>query len=237
LEQSLEVARRIAERGAGATLSQPELAAFLGYKSVNNGAFITRLASARLFGFIDGSKNAYHATALAEAIIHPEYPETAAQARLDAFRAVPLFSAYLDAFRGRPVPDEQGAINALTARFGIPPKEAKSVLGRLNASADQAGLFSVAGPERMIEPSFPSPTAPSPQATPDKPDKLEMSGSYIVGEPSAPRRFPKIIDGALDLMPAGPPWDADEYAEWLSFFDQACRVYYRIQRKGAAKVD
>jgi hypothetical protein len=235
LEQSLEVARRIAERGAGATLSQPELAVFLNYKSVNNGAFITRLASARLFGFIDGSKNAYRATDLAESIIHPEYPDTAAQARLEAFRAVPLYAAYLDAFRGRPLPDEHGAVNALVARFGVPEKEAKSVLGRLMASADQAGLFSVAGSERMIEPTFKQTATAA--SEPASSDRLELSGSYIVGD-SAARRFPKIIDGALDLMPAGPPWDEAEYREWLSFFDQACRVYYRIQRSGGdGKVD
>jgi hypothetical protein len=37
-------------------------------------------------------------------------------------------------------------------------------------------------------------------------------------------------------MPAGPPWDEPEYLEWLAFFDQACRVYYRIAR-GGGKAD
>jgi len=32
------------------------------------------------------------------------------------------------------------------------------------------------------------------------------------------------------MMPSGPPWDEAEYAEWLDFFDKACRVYYRIKR-------
>jgi hypothetical protein len=59
---------------------------------------------------------------------------------------------------------------------------------------------------------------------------LDITGAWVVGE--SPRRFPKIIDGALDLMPAGPPWDEAEYREWLAFFDQACRVYYRIPRGG-----
>ncbi|CAN5701368.1 hypothetical protein BH24CHL5_BH24CHL5_03080 [soil metagenome] len=225
LDQSLEVARKIVDRGAGATLSQPELAAFLNYKSVNNGAFITRVASARHFGLIDGIKNAYRATPLAEAIIHPDYPETAAQARLEAFRNVPLYSAYLDAFRGRPLPDDVGAVNALVSRFGIPQKDAKSILARLMASAEQAGLFKVAGSERMIEPTVGSAPTAQPPA-----DKLELSGTYVVGEATT-RRFPKIIDGALDLMPSGPPWDEAEYQEWLSFFDQACRVYYRVARK------
>lgn len=226
LDQSLEVARKIADRGAGATLSQPELAAFLNYKSVNNGAFITRIASARQFGFIDGIKNAYRATALAEAIIHPDYPETAAQARLAAFRNIPLYSAYLDAFRGRPLPDDQGAVNALVSRFGIPQKDAKSILARLMASAEQAGLFKIAGSERMIEPTV----GAAPTGAQPTPDTVEMAGTYVVGE-GITRRFPKIIEGALDLMPSGPPWDEAEYREWLSFFDQACRVYYRIARK------
>jgi hypothetical protein len=74
----------------------------------------------------------------------------------------------------------------------------------------------------MIEPTISA--LPESAPTPDEPRPAPS-----VPDPSS-RRFPKIIEGALDLMPAGPPWDEDEYREWLSFFDQACRVYYRIPR-------
>ncbi len=86
LDQSIDVARKIAERGQGATLSLPELAAVLGYKGTNNGAFVTRKSAARLFGLIEGPATANEITHRAAAILHPDYPETADQARLDAFR-------------------------------------------------------------------------------------------------------------------------------------------------------
>lgn len=234
LSQSIDVARRITDRGSGATLSMPEMAAFLGYKGTNNGAFITRMASARLFGLIDGPATANAATARAVAILHPDYPETADRARLDAFRAVPLFGAFLDAFRGRPLPDDAGMVNALVTRFKVPEKDARAVLGRLLASADQAGLFKLGGQSRMIEPTFasPSPSADA-AATDDGASRPATQTIYPQSIPSpSASRFPKIIDGALDLMPSGPPWDEGEYQEWLSFFDQACRVYYRISRGG-----
>ncbi len=225
LEQSIEVARKITARGTGATLSADELAAFLGYKSVNNGAFLTRMSSARLFGVIEGPSKAMAATTRATAIIHPDYPQTAERARLDAFQSVPLYGAFLDAFKGRELPDEQGMSNALVTRFKVPEKESKAVLTRLLASAEQAGLFRVAGSGRMIE--------PSPGSTPEGEAPAEPGPTQVVRPQSisSGRAFPKIIDGALDLMPSGPPWAETEYREWLSFFDQACRVYYRIARE------
>jgi hypothetical protein len=33
-------------------------------------------------------------------------------------------------------------------------------------------------------------------------------------------------------MPKGPPWDQQEYEDWLAYFDHSCRMYYRIGRGG-----
>jgi hypothetical protein len=228
LDQSIDVARRITGRGAGAAVSGPELAAYLGYSSTNNGAYLTRVAAARLFGLIEGRSDAISATERATRIIHPDYPETAERARLEAFRAVPLYSAFLEAFRGRPLPDENGMVNTLVGRFQVAERDAKPALARLLSSAEQAGLFRVAGSGRMIEPTI----AASAPPTKDEPteDESPQRPPTPVAYGGGARQFPKIIEGALDLMPAGPPWDEAEYAEWLDFFDKACRVYYRIKR-------
>lgn len=224
LDQSVDVARKITERGTGATVSSHELAALLEYSSTNNGAYLNRVAGARLFGLIDGQADAISVTDRAERIIHAVYPESAEQARIEAFRAVPLYSAFLDAFRGRELPDNQGMLNALVGRFKVPQEEASKALGRLLRSAGQAGLYRIAGETRMIEPTY------SPQASqPTAPAISSPPPAASLPDPGS-RRFPKIIEGALDLMPAGSPWDEAEYQEWLSFFDQACRVYYRIPR-------
>jgi hypothetical protein len=224
LEQSIEVARQITNRGAGATVSTHQLAAFLGYKSTNNGAYLTRVAAARLFGLVEGRAEAIEATDRATQIIFPDAPETADRARLEAFQSVPLYNAILEAFRGREI-SEAGMVNTLVGRFGVSSKDAKSVLARLLASAGQAGLFKVAGPNRMIEPTI----TPTTQQRASEPEP--SSRATPVAHTGSARQFPKIIDGALELMPAGPPWDEAEYMEWLDFFDKACRVYYRIARE------
>jgi hypothetical protein len=232
LDQSIQVARKIVERGTGATMSGHELAAALGYSGVNNGAYLNRIASARLFGLIDGPTAAISATERAERILHADYPETEEQARIEAFRSVPLYDAFLDAYRGRDLPEAQGMVNTLVSRYRVPAKSASEVLSRLLGCAGQAGLFRLAGLNRMIEPTYSArPTRPGAE----EPTSQPISPPPISPDPGA-RRFPKIIDGALDLMPAGPPWDEAEYAEWLAFFDQACRVYYRITR-GSKKND
>src|SRR5262245_11990076 len=123
LDDSVEVARRITERGAGATASSPELAALLAYSGTNNGAYLNRVAAARLFGLIDGRPDAIAATDRATRIIHPDYPQTAEKALIEAFRAVPLFNEFFDAFRGRELPDEAGMLNTLVGRFKIPSKD------------------------------------------------------------------------------------------------------------------
>jgi hypothetical protein len=227
LSQSIETVQKITDRGAGATVSMDELAAFLGYSGARNGAYLNRLSAARLFGLLEGPPRALAATERAEQIIHPDYPQTEERARLEAFHSVPLYSAFFEAFGRRELPEDHHMLNTLISRFGVPAKEAKSVLARLMASADQAGLFKVAGPTRMIEPT--TTTTPSPSG--GKSERVEPATQ----EPTPRARFPKIIDGALDLMPAGPPWEEAEYVEWLAFFDQACRVYYRIARGGKAE--
>jgi hypothetical protein len=230
LDSSLEVARQIAARGVGATVTNHELAAMLDYSGTNNGAYLTRVSAARLFGFIDGRADAISASDRSIRILHPDYPETAERARLDAFRAVPLYAAFLDAFRGRPLPDDAGMLNTLVNRFGVPQGGARVALARLLTSAEQAGLFRTAGPGRMIEPTIRGSSTPTVPDDEETMTRAESAATPVVAYSGGSRQFPKIIEGALDLMPSGPPWDEAEYAEWLDFFDKACRVYYRIKR-------
>jgi hypothetical protein len=227
LDQSIEVARKITARGAGATVTNAEIASLLKYSGTANGSFLNRMAAARLFGLIEGTSKAISASDRARRIIHPEYPQTEERARLEAFKAVPLFAGFLDAYKGRDLPDDANLLNTLVGRFGVKDADAKAVLSRVLASAAQAGLFRVGGPTRMIEPTLSLPTSDDAPASPA--EAAAPAALPTTPDPGA-RRFPKILDGALDLMPAGPPWDEAEYREWLAFFDQACRVYYRISR-------
>jgi hypothetical protein len=236
LDQALDVARVISSRGTGATVSGPELAAMLEYSGTANGAYLNRLSAARMFGFLEGQGDALRVTELAERILHPDYPDTEIQARIEGFRSVPLYNAFLAAYSGRELPDANGIRNTLVSRFKVPESEAGKIVGRMLRSAEEAGLFQVGGPTRMI---IPTPSVQS-RTTAESMDQSDVATAIVTRGPTGPTgptgvigptsRFPKIIEGALDLMPAGPPWDEGEYREWLSFFDQACRVYYRISR-------
>lgn len=227
LDSCIEVAKAVHD--GGGQLSAAGLAEKLGYKSHNNGSFNTRLANARLFGLLDGPSSAIRPSDRAMAILHPDYPATAEGARLEAFDAVPLYRAVLDEYHGKPLPDEAGLRNALAVRWGITAEKAPAVLARLIDSAEQAGLFRTAGNRsKMIRPTPGGggghTPAPTPPATSQPPVGLDPKPTGA--------RANKVIDGVLDELPPPGKWSEPELTQWLSFFEGALRVVYRLP-KGA----
>lgn len=219
LDAAIEVARQIHERGGGVA-SANEVAKFLGYKSANNGAFLNRLAAARLFGLIDGRAPALRITDRALDIIRPPSPDAGSQARLDAFENVPVYASFLTQVVGRDLAAPEGLRNTL-GRLGIPERQQAAALARLLDSAEQAGLFRIAGDRsQMIRPTLHQRAAAAPEAS-------------RAAEPEAgvmPVRFPKMIEGALETLPSDRSWDEDEFREWLDLFERALRVHYRLPR-------
>ncbi len=229
LDPSIEVARQLHQRGGGQA-SGDELATFLGYKSTNNGAYLSRVASARYFGLVEGISPAIKVTPLAMDILRPDYPESAQRARITAFLSVPLFRRFLDEVEGKPMPDAQGIKNILN-RLGVPDKETSPAMLRLIESADQAGLFRIAGNRsKMIRPSAnDAPDRPQTRAATDRATATDTATATIERTTSA-APFPKIIEGALDSLPRERTWDESELEEWLAFFEGALRVHYRLPR-------
>ena len=218
LDSCLAVAKAV--DAGGGVLSSAALADRLGYKSDVNGSFRTRLANARLFGLLGGTSAVIEVSPRATSILHPDYPATAARARLEAFEDVPLYKAVLDYYHGRPLPDDAGLRNALTTRWNIHPDKSAVVLSRLIESAEQAGLFSTAGDRsKMIRPSFGS----TPAAV--EPESIAVVGvggaassvasTIAATSGSAPgARDSKIIDGVLDMLP-NEEWDEQSLQLWL----------------------
>ncbi|HEX6393442.1 MAG TPA: hypothetical protein VFZ97_08370 [Acidimicrobiales bacterium] len=230
LNSCVELARIVQDNGG--RLSSAELARLAGYRSDNNGSFNTRLANARLFGLLDGPSSALEPSPRLLDIIHPDFPATESRARIAAFEAVPLFHAVLEQYHGRPLPDEGGLRNALTTRWQITPEKAPAVLARLMDSAEQAGLFQVAGNRTtMIRPTIHEPSQGRPAARDDirpaVPEPIGVPGQ--VGTQSGARGN-KVIDGALDLLPSDQTWDEDSLKLWLHFFEDALRLYYKLPR-------
>lgn len=227
LNASIEVAKIIEDHGGIA--SQDELAVWLGYKSKNNGAFLSRIASARAFGLLAGQSPAMEPSLRARNILRPDFPATEQRARLEAFEDVPLYKAVLDHYHGQALPDAKGLRNALETRWQIHTDRSASVMSRLMDSAEQAGLFNAAGDRtRMIRPSL-GDSARRPVAT-QEPGPSSTGASAVPPAAAAQdARHHKLIDGALDMLPEiGAPWPEGELDQWLRFFEAALRVVYRV---------
>lgn len=228
LDSCIEVARTIQDNGG--LLSADELASYLRYKSSNNGSFNTRLGNAKLFGLVEGTSSALSPTRRALEILHPDFPEAAERARLDAFEAVPLFRAVFEQYQGQTLPDEVGLTNALTTRWGVAKEKASAVLSRLLLSAEQAGLFRTAGNRsRMIRPTFANATG---RAAPNLPTPSEASPATptVAPGPAAPEALGlnKLLLAALEELPAVGDATEDELMNWLVFFEGALRLVYRL---------
>lgn len=223
LEPSLEVANAVLDQGGG-QVDSPQLAALLQYQNAASGTFANRLAAAKMFGFVEGQSPRIRSTRLAERILRPVYPEDAHEARLEAFLNVPLFKAFFDAFEGRTLPETKGGVeNALKSQFGVEDKHAGTARVKLFNSAEQAGLFRVAGPRKMVKPLGKAPLAVPTVATPEK-DKPVLP-------PPTPPDVPKVIAGLLESV----PWDQElgdqQVEEFAEFLKGAMLWHFRFQRQ------
>jgi hypothetical protein len=137
LDASVVVARIVAD--AGGSLTSDVLAESLGYSGTNNGAFLTRLANARLFGLVTGRTGSVSLSERGRAILVGGEP--GAKARVDAFREVPLFRAVLDSRQGGALPGLSDLSEILENEFGETSSKAATVAAKLIDSAGQAGLL------------------------------------------------------------------------------------------------
>jgi hypothetical protein len=224
LESSLEVARKTRDKGGGEA-SSDELASWLEYKSKNNGAYLSRVAAAKMYGFIDGSATLLRSTQRALDILEPDYPETRQRAKLAAFEAVPLFGAFLGEFEGKQLPPPQGMRNALVNKFGVKSTLAPLALARLLDSAEQAGLFKTAGGRtKMIRPTL--------RANHDQDQaggSFDQSGDEVIdSRQEQAERYPLLIRGAMEQLPTKGEWSEAELKDWLQLIELALRVVYRL---------
>lgn len=144
LDDSVVAARAVHEQGGG-RCTPDQLAAFLRYSTTNSGAWLSRLSSARHFGLIQNDGRFITITPLALRIISPEYEEDAAEARAEAFLAVPLYGRLFQRYQGSSLPAEAGLRNAMVTTFGIPEGRTATAYKVLMESADQAGFFAARG--------------------------------------------------------------------------------------------
>jgi hypothetical protein len=149
LADSVVAAKAIHEKGGGAATND-HLAAFLGYKSSSNGAFVNRVASAKLFGLIEGPPSRLVITGRAQKILMPVNVGDPNQALIDAFLAIPLYAAIYREYQSKELPPEFGLKNALRTMFGVTPGRIDEAYRAFIASADTAGFFEVRGTKTQL---------------------------------------------------------------------------------------
>ena len=135
---------------AGGRMDMASLASALSYSGVRNGAFLTRLANARLFGLVAGRSGEVALLERGWRCLSPD-PDDAHRARAEACLAVPLFRQVLDYYATSPIPGLDELADVLEKQFGESPTRAPVTARALVDSADQAGLLTAT---RTVLPQF-----------------------------------------------------------------------------------
>jgi hypothetical protein len=214
LDTGVSVALAIHNAG-GVALTRDQFAGVMN-TTAGNGTFITKTATARIFGLITYVQGKFELTNLGFSIIDPDERRQKA-ARAEAFFTVPLYKRVYDEFKGKQLPPRHGLEQAF-ARFGVPSKQTYNARLAFDKSANQAGFFPT-GPDRLIEPIIGgaiSPTGPTGPG-PSGPSHTRLqAASLSVGESGAEFGLDPLIQGLLRRLPkSGEAWEADKRARWL----------------------
>jgi len=140
LKVCIEVPRALHVKGGGQA-TPDQMAAHLGYKGTNNGAYLAKIGATTLFGLISKVGAVFVPTPLAHQILSPTYPHDARKAVVEAFFNVPLFKKVYEDFRGKELPPEFGMKNALKLQYGVAASRVDEAYRSLIDSAETAGFF------------------------------------------------------------------------------------------------
>jgi hypothetical protein len=138
LEASLALAQTVA--GSGGRTDADTLASALSYSGVRNGAFLSRLANARLFGLVAGRSGQVVLTEQGRRCLSAD-PAVRRVALAEACWAVPLFRRVLEDASGTGLGDVDELAAVLERRFGEDSSKSRTTARVLLESVGRAGLL------------------------------------------------------------------------------------------------
>jgi len=138
LEASLALAQTVAR--SGGRTDADTLASALSYSGVRNGAFLSRLANARLFGLVAGRSGLVVLTERGRHCLSAD-PAVYRVALAEACWAVPLFRRVLEDASGTGLGDVDELAGVLETRFGEDSSKSRTTARVLLESAGRAGLL------------------------------------------------------------------------------------------------
>lgn len=223
LDDAIEVAKAINSNVAFGTCTVDQLGPWMGSKSVSSGAFRLKLATARIFGLIDGkTEQGLTLSANGRDIVNPEKETTA---RVQAFLAVPLYKQVFEKYKGYMLPSPVG-LERQIVELGVAKKQGDKARQSFHRSAKQAGFFAH-GEDRLVMPAnvMTKPVEDTPLT--EKGDKAGETGNNEVkgerkekngpsGGGNPPSGLHPFIQGLLQkLPPEGKVWPTEQRKQWL----------------------
>lgn len=206
-----------------------QLAAWLGHRTVESGAFRNKVASARLFGLVGGSRNVVGVTGLGKMILDQR---TRRRARAVAFLSVPLYRELFESHRGGVLPPTLGLEHEMI-RLGVVRTQVHAARRVFIRSAGQSGFFEVSR-SRLVLPGGLDPGAPDPAGilqAGDSPLGAGIPSEPVAGpEPVPPAStYPKLIEAVLQEAPWGQGWTQEEFQRWSGLFIRAAAMHFKLQ--------
>jgi len=236
MEDSVEVAKLVHERGGG-SCSPAQLASFLDYSGTNSGTYLTRVASAKMFGLIVAQQGVISVTERARGIFAPVMPDDCKKAKVDAFLSVPLFKAIFDKFNGTYLPPTVGLRSLLENQFQIVRARVTPAQRVLMESAEYAGFFDTHGDQtRLIEPAMgatPAQQNNTPEIKQEK-TKIETPERSKGGGESRgpPTGIHTAIIGLLRELPSPGPWKKSQKEGFMQAFKSTIDFIYPEEKEG-----
>lgn len=232
LEAAISVARAILQAG-GVALTRDQLAGVMN-QSAGSGAFVTKVATARMFGLILANNGKYELTDTGFEILDTDERRQKA-AKATAFLNVPLFRRTYEEFRGRQLPPRPVGLEMAFVKFGVSPKQKTNARLAFDKSAAQASFFPNGQQDRLVEPIL-SPPQPS-QRSPNTLDELEPGEDIPAVAPKKESETSKhhpFIQGLLDTLPAPQTnWAVEGRAKWL----QAAANIFDLIYQGSGAIE
>lgn len=224
LSTALDVARAVYARNGSADCQLDELAAQMNLSPSSSG-FRTRLAAARVFGFINSARGSDFVS-LTDLGLRAVDKQAARKAKADAFLEVDLFRAVYEEFKGKQLPPA-AALQRQLESFGVAHKQTERARQILERSAETAGFFE-SGRDRLVRPShLGGDDAPEPKQDDRKGKDEYARGGGGGGDDGLPPIDPIIRALLAHLPPPKSVWPSNERDEWLNLLRGSFRFIYR----------
>lgn len=231
LETAVSVAAAILGSG-GVALTRDQLAGVMN-STAGSGTFISKVATARVFGLISSAQGKFELTNLGFSILDRDEVRQR-KARVEAFLTVPLYQRAYDEFKGRQLPPRPHGLEKAFINFGVSSKQGQNARLAFDKSAKQAGFFSN-GPDRLIEPIIGGLSAAERSRSPvDQNDDeiVEARRVALIPPNNATSRHP-FVQGLLDTLPEpNTNWTIEGRAKWL----QAAANIFDLIYKGSGEI-